>query len=344
MREDSAHYLGADPEEILAALPQTILQLDSEAQVVEVNRPDWPVFLARPEAGTPIADLFDETTLAIIAGLLELAERSGTADGELDTGDSLYRVTCHQLRSAPLSMLVFHDLTVRRNAEQALMELVRDKSNFLATVSHQLRTPLTAVIGFANLLLEPHPDIDEEVRLSMVQGMTDQAWSLAGIVEDLLTVARADIGDLRVVSVPVNLTANASQVIESMGERGSRIMITGNREVTGRGDPARFRQIIRNLISNALTHGVEPVSVGVTEQDGRAILSVSDRGPGVPGSLEAEMFSRFITITEPTDPGSFGIGLWLTRELANLMGGGVDYRKEHGRTVFRVWIPTVEQG
>ncbi len=329
-----------DTGEILALLPDVVVQVDSSGKVVEVNRPEWSMFAKEP-TGDDIADLFDDQARPLVLGLIEEARRSGSARGELDTGNELYRVTSHRLRSAAVTLLVFHDLTVRRNAEQTLMELIRDKSNFLATVGRQLQNPLSAVIGFANLLVEPHPELDDKVRLSMVQGMTDQAWDLAGIVEDLLTVARADIGDLRLVDVPVNLSANAAQVIESMGERGHRILMTGNKEVTGSGDPARFRQVVRNLVSNALTHGIEPVSVGITRQEDRAVLAVTDRGPGVPEEMEAEMFSRFVSRVDAGEPGSFGIGLWLSRELASLMGGGVDYRRDHGLTTFRVWIPAI---
>lgn len=81
------------------------------------------------------------------------------------------------------------------------MDPVRYRSSFLASVGHELRTPFTAVIGYANMLSHPDPDLDDSARESMVRDMTDQAWELAGIVDDLLTMARAELGELGVASV-----------------------------------------------------------------------------------------------------------------------------------------------
>jgi two-component system sensor histidine kinase MtrB len=108
----------------------------------------------------------------------------------------------------------------------------------------------------------------------MVRDMTDQAWDLAGIVEDLLTVASAELGELQMAKVQVNIGANVAQVLESMGARGHSIRVEETNGVYGLGDPARYRQVIRNLLSNALRHGGDPVTVAIYEEDGAAVLAV----------------------------------------------------------------------
>jgi two-component system sensor histidine kinase MtrB len=325
--------------EILANLPEVTVQIDSQGQVLEVNRPDAALFAKPPRPESTLVDLFDGSPLDLIEHLVETAASAGVAEGEVEIGNELYRVVARHLRTNSSILLYFQDVTVRRRAEHTLMEVVRDKSSFLETVSHQLRAPLTAVVAYADMLSRSDTELDDATRTAMVEHMTDRAWDLAGIVEDLLAIARTDIGDLRVVSIPFDLSANARQVIESMGYRGADIQITGDKEVTGVGDPTRFRQIVRNLLSNALDHGAEPVSVNISADDDRAVLSVMDRGPGVSPEMEAKLFTRFVTSGDPGTPDRVGIGLLVSTELAALMGGRVTYSREHGLTVFRTWVP-----
>lgn len=326
---------------VLAALPETILQVGLDMEVLYVNRPDAAVFVDPPQAGDHLASAFDAETVSLLTGLIDSARKAGSADGEYAPGTAVYGVSARTLEGTTTVILVFRDVTSRRLTEKALMEMMRDKSTVLESVGNELRAPLSAVIAYANLLAKPDPDLDEASRSAMVEHMTDQAWDLAGIVDDLMAVAHTEIGDLHVADVPVNLFANTAQVLESMGERGLRITVTGQRGVTGVGDPARFRQIVRNLISNAITHGLEPVAVDIRATGDRAVLSVKDRGEGVPSSVEAhELFTR-----SPKLEGSnrVGIGLWISRELAELMSGDLEYAREHGLTVFRVKLPLLPE-
>lgn len=332
-----------DHEEVLAALPETILQVDADLRILSVNRPDSPVFRAVPEPGELLAGCLDGDAADLMAGLIESARNGGEAEADHVADGSVYRVMVRTIRSESVAVVVFRDVTSRRNTEKALMRMMRDKSSVLESVGNELRAPLSAVIAYANLLATPDPDLDAASRSAMVEHMTDQAWDLAGIVDDLLAVAHTEIGDLHVAEVPVNLFANTAQVLESMGDRGARITVTGDRSATAVGDPARFRQIARNLLSNALTHGSEPVTVDVRADDNHAVLSVKDRGPGIPADVE---LSQLLTRTaKPADlhgRSRVGIGLWLSNELADLMGGHVDYGREHGLTVFRVALPLLD--
>lgn len=325
--------------EVLSALPETIVQIDADFRIRMVNRSKSPFFLRVPAAGDRLEEVFVGKALSVITGLIDKSQRTGDAATEYDNGPEQFWITARPLESAPHTLLVFQNITSLRHAEQALADLVKDRSSFLASVSHELRTPLTAVLGYANLLAESNPDLDEATRSAMARDMTDQAWDLAGIVEDLLAVARTEIGELRVVRVPVNLAANAAQVIESMGGRGSCVMVSGDMTVTGVGDPARFRQIVRNLLSNALTHGSEPVTVEVNSDETYAALRVKDRGPGVPDVLAESIFNQYVTGGDAHTPGRVGIGLWISRELTSLMGGHLTYRRERDETVFQATIP-----
>lgn len=325
-------------DEVLAVLPETILQMDGDLRILAVNRPESPLFEQVPALGEPLSSVLDADGAGLIAGAVESALRSGSAEGEYHTDRGLYRFTVQPLKSVPVTLVVFRDVTGRRKTEQALMEMMRGKSNVLASIGNELQAPLSSVIAYANLLARPESEIDEAYREALVEHMAGQAWDLAGMIDDLLAVAHTEIGDLHVARVPVNLFANTAQVLESMGERGTRITVTGDRSTTGVGDPARLRQIVRNLLANALTHGSEPVAIDVSTSDTRALLKVKDRGQGVTTEVESQgLFTR--PIEDPENRSRVGIGLWVSSELAELMDGHLDYRREYGLTVFEVSLP-----
>lgn len=325
-------------EEVLAALPETILQIDSEHSIVSVNRPESPVFTRKANPGDQLDDVLDADARQLIFDLIKNAEMTGGALAEHKSGADLYRVSAKPLTSSPLTLLVFKNITGIRRAGQAIVDLVRDRSSFLAAVSSELRTPLSAVVGYANLLSDSTTTLDDEDRRDLVRDMTDQAWELAGIVEDLLTVANAELGELNLAKVQVSLGANVAQVIESMGVRASTIEVREKETVYGIGDPARYRQVVRNLLSNALRHGSGPISVEISANDEMAVLTVADHGDGIAADL-ADLMEQEASESATSTPGSLGLGLWISQELTRLMGGSLSYERDDGVTAFKATIP-----
>ena len=325
-------------DEVLSALPETIVQVDPDLTIVHVNRPESAVFRARASVGARLDDVIVPEAREALAGLVDNAQFTGGALAEFRTGNDLFRVTAKPLGGDGLALLVFKNITGIRSAGQTIVELVRDRSNFLAAVSHELRTPLTAVVGYANLLAESTADLDQDTRSDMVRDMTDQAWDLAGIIEDLLTVASAELGELHVAEVGVSLGANVAQVLESMGIRGTAIHVEQRTPVTGSGDPARFRQVVRNLLSNALKHGSGPIRVIISDDGGEASLQVRDQGGGISRELE-ELINQQAAQGRNSTPGTMGLGVWICQELTRLMGGSLSYRRVDGETSFQVTIP-----
>jgi len=325
-------------DEVLAALPEVIVQVDADFRIRTVNRSDSPIFRRSPTPGDRLEEVFRGRAVGAIASLIDRAQRFDTAEAEIDTGTEMFKADARRLTSAPLTLLIFQDQTTEKQVQVDIAD-VRDRSGLLTSVSDELRTPLTVVLSYAKLLAEPDVELDESVRSTMVQDMTDQAWDLAGVVEDLLAVARTEMGELNVVTVPVNLVANIAQVIESMGSRGWVINVIGDRTVTALGDPARFRQIVRNLLSNALSHGSEPITVEVSQTDRSAMLRVKDRGSGLSEELAGSVFDHAVTGDITLAPGRIGIGLWISRELTGLMGGRLAYLRERGESIFEVTLP-----
>jgi PAS domain S-box-containing protein len=228
----------------------------------------------------------------------------------------------------------------QREAESQLRELLRSKDDFIATIAHELRTPLAGVVGFAQVLRDENGELDHEARAEMVRLVAEQGMDLTNIVDDLLVAAKSEAGTLQVASVQVDLRAQAAQVVESWGqEMSDRISFGGEPTVTT-GDPARVRQILRNLVSNALRYGGENVVVRVGADTGQAYVRVEDDGSGVSPSERERIFEPYSRAhNAPGLTASMGLGLSISRDLARLMGGDLIYSREADVSVFTLTMP-----
>jgi signal transduction histidine kinase len=229
-----------------------------------------------------------------------------------------------------------HDETHRR-----LVDLIASKDELIASISHELRTPLTAVVGYAHMLNAETSGLSQAERDELLKGIVSQGTDLANIVEDLLVAARADAGVLTVARVGVDFRGQIAQVLEDLGHE----MRPGGVEVVGTScralaDPARVRQIVRNLVSNAIRYGGDHVLVSLSSDAGSARVAVCDDGPGVPPDQVDRIFEPYhrshITngLTAPV-----GLGLTVSRKLARLMDGDLVYRRERGSSVFELTLP-----
>lgn len=232
--------------------------------------------------------------------------------------------------------------TVRELKEkQAQLESVmRERETFLATVSHEIRTPLSAVIGYVGLLADPHAQVTDEERQEILAALGRQAGEVSHLIDDLLAAAKAESGSLRIQYVDVNLAAQVSQVLEGL-DQGFVARVTVQAEPTKAcGDPGRVRQIIRNLLTNADRYGGPDVRIEVRPVGDRAQLEVSDDGPGIPESEVAHVFQYFAqSDMGPAVSGSIGLGLPISRLLAEAMGGSLTYQRRDDRAVFVLDLP-----
>lgn len=229
----------------------------------------------------------------------------------------------------------------RKQDLQRLEALVRSKDEFLATVSHELRTPLTAVVGFTGLLLEDaETDHDPEGPLSLTyRSAMEAAW----IIEDLLVHARGDLGTLAFVTRRVDLAAEIHEVVATSWVETEREITVSGRRVMATADPGRVRQIIRNLVQNALRYGGPQISLSTRAESAWAIVEVADDGPGIPDGQADLVFHPFWTSTgDAAMPGAFGLGLSVCRVLADRMGGSLDHVRDRGLTKFRLALPAWE--
>ncbi len=224
----------------------------------------------------------------------------------------------------------------------------RMKDEFLATVSHELRTPLNAVLGWVHLLRTGKLDQATEAR--GLESIDRNIRLQAQLTSDLLDVSKALTGKLQVESRPAVLTDAARQAVASVqsAARAKDVQIRTrlpDTPVVVLGDPSRLRQIIWQLVSNAIKFTARggTVEVQVEERDDEAQVTVRDSGTGIDPEFLPRVFDRFTQAdASPTRAtGGLGVGLALVRELVELQGGEVEAenRLDASGSIFRVRFP-----
>lgn len=221
----------------------------------------------------------------------------------------------------------------RRSAERRVSSF---NDEFVARVSHQLRTPLTSIVGYAQLI-EARTDEDTEAVTTVIA----QSVELSCLVDDLTTTARLDANLLSIEPRPVavgDAIATATAFVDLLGTS----VDVDCREADVLVDPDVFRHVVRNLLFNAHRHGRPPITVRGQPTEDRYVLQVVDEGPGIPAGVESAMFGRFVH-GDDDDPGhrAVGLGLAVAQELTELMGGEIAYRRFQGETHFILDLPLV---
>ena len=214
-------------------------------------------------------------------------------------------------------------------AAARIESLVEGRKILLAHASHELRTPLTRIrLGLE--LVEAAPERKLELQRNIAE--------LDQLVEEILLASRLDATEQLDVREEIDLAALAAEECARYGHcsvEGKAVMV--------RGDPMLLRRMIRNLVENAQLHGKPPIEVSVGDQNGQAVLNVSDGGPVIAEEVRERLFSTFYRVPGTSGVRGSGLGLALVRQIARRHAGDVTYNPERG-SCFTVVLPQSQGG
>ena len=223
----------------------------------------------------------------------------------------------------------------------------RERSDLVATVAHELRSPLTGIKGFTSTLLTKWDKFSDEQRQLMLETVDSDADRLSRLITELLDAARIDAGRLTLKRGPVRLDDVVRHVLTSVSGGATdpfEVTITDDVDLIW-GDSDRIHQVVTNLVENALRHGFglrEVVVQNTVTPDfvGGVSLQIHDNGPGIPEEMRQRVFSRFWR----AGPGAgSGLGMYIVRGIVEEHGGWIDILDaEGGGAQIRVWFPINE--
>ncbi|MCC7123953.1 MAG: PAS domain-containing protein [Acidobacteria bacterium] len=329
-------------EAILSSMVEGVLVVDDQGRIQLVN--DAARRMLRLER-----DALDRSYVEVIRHP-GIVEQIGQAMNNTPTDGlelSLPRDRSRTLvaRVAPVvteghgAVLVLHDVTDLKNADQI-------RRDFVANVSHELRTPLTAIKGYAEALIDD-PD-DQASRERFLEIIHRQASRMERLVKDLLRLARLDAGQEAAEYAPCDIHALAAGIAADfeplVREKAQHLHLHVAAEArTVTTDPAKLHDILRNLIENAVnyTPAEGTLTIEVTRDDSDFHIRVADTGPGLPEADLLRVFERFYRVDKSrARPGGTGLGLAIVKHLVHVMGGTVTAaNSEQGGAVFTVRLP-----
>jgi two-component system, sensor histidine kinase and response regulator len=356
LRDSQALY-----SSLVENLPVSVFRKDLEGHIVFGNRRYCETL------GRPLEELLGKTDFDLFPP--ELAEKYRKDDASvLATGEGWEDVEEHRKPNGAMIYVhvlktpvrdaegnvtgiqgMFWDVTARKQAEAAL-EVAKEaaeaanraKSDFLANMSHEIRTPMNAIIGMTELVLDTQLTDSQQDYLKMVRESGD---SLLALINDILDFSKIEAGKLELESVPFDLHESLGDTMKSLAMRahskGLELACEIKPDVPGRlvGDPVRLRQIVVNLVGNAVKFtdtGEVVLTVGhESRSDGEVVLhfAVSDTGIGIPEDKAAHIFDAFEQADSTTTRrfGGTGLGLAISSRLVESMGGQIRVESRVGQ-------------
>jgi signal transduction histidine kinase len=326
---------------LMDSLNEGAVALDSRQQVVHMNAQARRLLGVRDDVPFSADQLPRERVLrsAIAASI------AGEAiDGlELNLHGRTVTLTARPLASGGAVLALF-DLTPLRRLETV-------RSDFVANVSHELKTPLTVVGGFAETLGDD--TVEPEMRRQFAEAILSNTRRMQRIVDDLLDLSRIESGGWKPNTSMIEIESLAEDVMAAMGSRGNakgialRVDVEPSSMVV-EADPTALRQVLTNLVDNAVRHtAAGEVVVRARTSNGGVTVSVRDTGAGIRTEHLARIFERFYRVdaARSREDGGTGLGLAIVKHLVEAHGGKVNAASEPDRgTTIEAWFPHRSKG
>jgi PAS domain S-box-containing protein len=373
--EGAAPGATAEAARFAGALAASVAAAPTGVVIADPNLPDCPIVFANPAfhritgfapeevigrncrflqgAGTSQADLQAIRRAIAEARPVDIRLVNYRRDGSRFVNE-LHISPVHDAAGKLLYFFgIQHDVTDRVRAEEAARRAARaaeranaEKSDFLAFVSHEVRTPLNGVLGTLSLLLDTPLDAEQRAYAETARRSGE---TLLWTVNELLDLSRIEAGKLELEELAFDPAAPVREVLAlqaaAAADKGLKLSASVDAALPARimGDPRRLRQVMLNLVDNAVKFtACGAVELRLGRDDGRMTVEVRDSGAGIPPALRRRLFRRFQQADAATARrhGGSGLGLMICRRLVALMGGQIGVESEPGRgSVFRFDLP-----
>ena len=339
--EDEVGSLGATFNTMAASLKGAFEQIKHEKErgsaildgmtdaVVGVDNDLNAVFL-NPRA----RELLESSDLDFQIRLQEVLAKtrySGpTTEPEAMAGDRII-----EIRAAPLedgALAILRDVTEERRVQRA-------KAEFIANASHELKTPLTALSGYLEMLEDEE---DEQVRSEFLKDMRSQTDRLQSLARTLLDLSRLDANATTFRTEEVDLEDLLHELRRDFGYTGRPMSVQADDVPPVVTDPTQLHRMLAILLDNALKYSGEdtPIDIALSRDDGHAVVSVTDRGCGIPEGEIPHIFDRFYRAQGSSRADGTGLGLALAREITDHLGGKIRVQSQPGTgSTFSVALP-----
>ena len=239
--------------------------------------------------------------------------------------------------------------TLENNYEKAQKE-IQARDQFLAIASHELKTPVTSMIlqvqtAIHNIRNVSLANFSVENLLKMLEGTEQQSQRLSKMVNDLLNLSLITTGRLDLEPEQIDLSGITKHVVDNFAEKLQRennaVLVVAEKPVIGMWDKVRITQAVTNLLSNAIKYGDnKPITITVTESDGKGKIVVSDNGIGISHDQQERIFERFERAVTSREYQGLGVGLYITNQIVKAHKGRISVEsKPHGGTSFIIELP-----
>ncbi len=278
-----------------------------------------------------------------------IISKSGQIKWVMQTASNIH----YQGREAILGNLM--DITEHKNLERKVIEyeeLNKLKGDLLATVSHELRTPLSTIKGYSTMIIDYFPQLSSEEKRDCLKSIDNSTDRLAKLVDNLLDSSRVEAGLLKLEKAPTSISRLLKQAVAEANVRVNQHHIAikpGKRLPRINIDAKRIRQVLDNLLDNAIKYappGTE-VLISARRAGRRLSISVTDQGPGIPAGELTKVFDRMYRIEQRLTSGVGGIGLGLSicQRLVEAHGGRIWAESELGKgSTFHFTLPIATMG
>lgn len=325
----------ANSARALAHVSDAVVMLDDTSRILSWNTAAEELFglPAGTALGKPAAGVFPEFGVLI--------ERSGGELTPVRIGGEERWLSISISHFEGGRVITLRDATVEHVLERA-------RADFVTTASHELRTPLTAVYGSVRTLLEREDDLEETQRMHLLRMIEQESEHLAQIVDQLLVTAQIDRGRLRLDETDCDVAALCASVLAAAETRKPEsirlefIAPPSTRPL--RCDSPRLKQVLVNLVENAIKYSPNggQIEVRIVDAPDQVRIDVTDEGLGIPPSEQSRIFEKFYRLDAEMSRGvgGSGLGLYISREIVEQMGGLLSVRSRRGAgSTFTVTLP-----